>query len=38
MLIDDQTDQQPYDGYAWLKEYEPVSRAGRILIYHIPPE
>jgi 4-amino-4-deoxy-L-arabinose transferase-like glycosyltransferase len=38
MLVDDRTNQPPYDGYAWLAEYKPVSHAGRIPIYYIPPE
>lgn len=38
LLVDDRLGLPPIDGYAWLKEYEPVSHAGRILIYYIPPE
>jgi hypothetical protein len=36
-LMDDEFGIPPFDGHAWLEQYEPVSRAGEILIYYIPP-
>ncbi len=36
LLLDDLTSSPPYAGYRWLAAYEPVSRAGGFLIYHIP--
>jgi hypothetical protein len=38
LLYDDRTENPPYDGYAWLRDYEAVSYAGRIPIYYVPPE
>jgi 4-amino-4-deoxy-L-arabinose transferase-like glycosyltransferase len=38
LLYDDRTENPPYDGYAWLRQYEPVSYAGRIPIFYVPPE
>jgi hypothetical protein len=38
LLYDDRTENPPYEGYAWLRQYEPVSYAGRIPIFYVPPE